>query len=218
MIHQLFTLFNWLGSEWVLVILISLSVVALGVVLQRWFEIQKLSKVSARFWNDRADHWFNTSDANSWRQEVGQIRIDYPCLETDTLEMIYRAEAKKDVDALKMLEAFLEQRKIRLERGVSILGTIGSNAPFIGLLGTVLGIIRAFHTMSVEGSGGGMDTISSGISEALVATAIGLLVAVPAVCFFNLLNKKIGILTRRAQSVGLLALSSHPSNTDRTGR
>jgi len=71
-----------------------------------------------------------------------------------------------------------------LDRRLSILGTIGSNAPFIGLLGTVLGIIKAFHDLSFNAAGG-PSVVMAGIAEALVATAVGLLVAIPAVVFFN---------------------------------
>lgn len=207
MTHELFTFFNRLGSEWVLVILIGLSILTVWVTLQRWFEIDKLVKASRRFWNEHAESWFQNADVSGWRGQLGDLRLNYPCMEMDALDLIHRSRNKKGVNQSKIVEAYLEQRKIKLERHIGILGTIGSNAPFVGLLGTVLGIIRAFHDMSVVGLSGGMENISGGIAEALVATAIGLMVAVPAVIFFNILNKKIGTLLRRAQSVILLVLS-----------
>ncbi|HLT29192.1 MAG TPA: MotA/TolQ/ExbB proton channel family protein [Myxococcaceae bacterium] len=77
------------------------------------------------------------------------------------------------------------QREVQtLKRGLGILGTIASTSPFIGLLGTVMGIVTAFQLMSASGSGG-LGTVSAGISEALVATAFGLLVAIPAVMAYN---------------------------------
>lgn len=208
MIHELFTFFNWLGSEWVLVTLIGLSILTVWVTLERWFEIDKLVKASRRFWNEHAESWFQNADGSSWRVQLDDLRLNYPCMECDALDLIHRSRSKKDVDQSKMVEAYLEQRKIKLERHIGILGTIGANAPFVGLLGTVLGIIRAFHDMSVLGLSGGVENISGGIAEALVATAIGLMVAVPAVICFNILNKKIGTLLRRAQSVSLLVLSN----------
>jgi biopolymer transport protein ExbB len=75
----------------------------------------------------------------------------------------------------------------RLERRLIILGTIGNNAPFIGLLGTVMGIIKAFHDLSVATSQG-PQTVMAGISEALIATAVGLFVAIPAVILYNWLK------------------------------
>jgi biopolymer transport protein ExbB/TolQ len=73
---------------------------------------------------------------------------------------------------------------IRMKRGLGILATIGSTAPFIGLFGTVVGIINAFRGIAATGSGG-MAAVSGGIAEALVATALGIFVAIPAVVAFN---------------------------------
>lgn len=80
-----------------------------------------------------------------------------------------------------------------LRRGLWMLGTIGSLAPFIGLLGTVWGILKAFHDMSVQGSGG-FAVVAAGISEALVATAVGLLVAILALAAFNYLQVRAGAI------------------------
>ncbi len=74
-----------------------------------------------------------------------------------------------------------------LKRGLNWLATVGSTAPFVGLLGTVVGIINAFRQMSATGSGG-LATVSAGIAEALVTTAFGLLVAIPAVMAYNYLQ------------------------------
>jgi len=207
MIHELFRILNWMGSEWVLVILIALSVVTVWVILQRWFELEKMNGVSRRFWNEHAAAWFENGDNQSWKKNGEAMRANYPCLEADTLDIIRKSSSQKGIEMDKMVAGYIEQRKLKMEKYIGILGTIGSNAPFIGLLGTVLGIIRAFHNMSVEGLGASMDNISAGISEALVATAIGLVVAVPAVIFFNILNKRISVLVKRAQSVSLLAMS-----------
>lgn len=77
------------------------------------------------------------------------------------------------------------QREVQtLKRGLGILGTVASTSPFIGLLGTVMGIVTAFQLMSASGSGG-LGTVSAGISEALISTAFGLLVAIPAVMAYN---------------------------------
>lgn len=84
----------------------------------------------------------------------------------------------------RALERQGQREQQNLKRGINLLATVGSTAPFIGLLGTVVGIINAFQQMAVTGSGG-LGTVSAGISEALVATAFGLLVAIPAVMAFN---------------------------------
>ena len=80
------------------------------------------------------------------------------------------------------------QREVQsLKRGLGLLATVGSTAPFVGLLGTVMGIVNAFQQMAKSGSGG-LGTVSGGISEALITTAFGLLVAIPAVMAFNFLQ------------------------------
>lgn len=89
-------------------------------------------------------------------------------------------------------EAIFEESQ-RLKKHLWILGTVASSAPFIGLLGTVVGIIRAFESMAVAGTGG-FAVVAAGISEALVATALGLGVAIIALVFYNYFQTRIGSL------------------------
>jgi biopolymer transport protein ExbB/TolQ len=84
----------------------------------------------------------------------------------------------------------MSETLIQLKRGLGFLATIGSTAPFIGLFGTVVGIINAFRSIAATGSGG-MSVVSGGIAEALVSTALGIFVAIPAVCAFNHFTGKI---------------------------
>lgn len=96
-----------------------------------------------------------------------------------------------------------------LRRGLGVLATVGSTAPFVGLVGTVLGVINAFEQIA-GGGAGGLGKVSSGIAEALVTTAIGIGVAIPAVWLFNILSQRIGRLLVdlecRAQDVAVAAL------------
>jgi biopolymer transport protein ExbB len=100
----------------------------------------------------------------------------------------------------------MAREHIRLERRLAFLGTLGNNAPFIGLFGTVLGIIRAFHDLSLD-SQGSSSVVMAGISEALVATAVGLFVALPAVMFFNYYQRQVDRLLSITESLaqGILA-------------
>ena len=84
----------------------------------------------------------------------------------------------------EIAQASLIRERQRYERALSYLGTVGSNAPFIGLLGTVIGVIISFGELG-RNPKGGLEVVGPGISEALVATAVGLLVAIPAVVLFN---------------------------------
>ncbi len=95
------------------------------------------------------------------------------------------------VDAVnRQMERAKERETANLKRGLNWLATTGSTAPFVGLLGTVVGIINSFQGLSDDG-GGGLSSVAGGISEALVATAVGLLVAIPAVMLFNAFNGKV---------------------------
>ncbi len=101
----------------------------------------------------------------------------------------YRTAPKGDSELIfESVSRALErqaQREIQsLKRGQGVLGTVSSTAPFVGLLGTVMGIVNSFQMMAASGSGG-LGTVSAGIAEALVTTAFGLLVAIPAVMAFN---------------------------------
>lgn len=100
------------------------------------------------------------------------------------------ASSNKDV-AVESVARALERQAARevqtFKRGLGVLATVGSTAPFIGLLGTTMGIVNSFQQMAAAGSGG-LGTVSAGISEALITTAFGLLVAIPAVMAFNFLQ------------------------------
>jgi len=102
--------------------------------------------------------------------------------------------SQQEGESLDYLAEIVEDRRFEeieaLKGGIWILGTVGVSAPFIGLLGTVIGIIKSFHNMSVQGSGG-FAVVAGGISEALIATALGLAVAIVAVIFYNYFHTKL---------------------------
>jgi biopolymer transport protein ExbB len=96
--------------------------------------------------------------------------------------------------AERAIEREMLMETVSLKRGLAILATVGATAPFVGLLGTVFGIINAFAGMATSGSGG-ITAIAAGIAEALIATGFGLIVAIPAVWFYNYFTTKIDNLT-----------------------
>lgn len=98
------------------------------------------------------------------------------------------------------LAAGLSDERRFLEEKLLVLGTMGNNAPFIGLFGTVLGIIKAFRDLSE--SGAGPEVVMAGLSEALLATAVGLLVAIPCVLAFNYFQKRVRDLTAETEALG----------------
>lgn len=101
----------------------------------------------------------------------------------------------------RALERRGEQLSEGLNRGMNVLASTGSTAPFVGLLGTVLGILNAFKLISAEG-GGGMGTIGAAIGEALIVTGYGLMVAIPAVLLFNYLSGKIAKFEAALENAG----------------
>src|SRR6059036_1439938 len=106
---------------------------------------------------------------------------------TITAADINSAERAVERQMLIMLSEF--------KRGLGVLATVGSTSPFVGLLGTTMGIVQSFTAMSSGGASGGLAGIAGGISEALITTALGLLVAIPAVWFYNYFTTKIENLT-----------------------
>ncbi|MBI4062855.1 MAG: MotA/TolQ/ExbB proton channel family protein [Elusimicrobia bacterium] len=116
--------------------------------------------------------------------------------------LIHRISEKTDHAGAKEEKERVANKEIRifllpLESGISALGTIAATTPFIGLLGTVVGIIRSFRAVSVS-MAGGHAVVAAGIAEALIATAFGLFVAIPAVVFYNYFTRKLEVLEQKA--------------------
>jgi biopolymer transport protein ExbB/TolQ len=184
-IIELFLDFALLGAEWVLWLLVALSVLSVGVMVERF-----------RFFHSRqvnTEHLAHAVKKALASGTTDALRRDYGGSDAMAARVALRAveERERGVDAVG--EA-MNSEKIAArgdhERYLIVLGTLGNNAPFIGLFGTVLGIIVAFNDLA-EDSGGGADVVMAGISEALVATAVGLLVAIPAVVAFNYFNRRV---------------------------
>jgi biopolymer transport protein ExbB/TolQ len=206
MIEWFFNALTALGPEWVMWILLALSVLSLAVALERYTAIRKHDRRGNALWNDLVEKWVKYGLKSDWRADAEKAATQYACLEGEILRLVSTAD-QKNSDVSKMVDSFIDRMRLKLDRYTSFLGTVGSNAPFIGLLGTVLGIIKAFH-----GMGGNIEAasqnISSGIAEALVSTAVGLGVAIPAVVAYNFFQRKIETIITRAQSLSQLLLSS----------
>ena len=115
----------------------------------------------------------------------------------------------------------IKMERLRFERGLAFLGTIGNNAPFVGLFGTVLEIISALYELGTQSGGNvGAGAVMATLSQALAATAVGLLVALPAVAFFNYFNRRIKTLQVGAEAlvhVLLAHMSEKPGSSPKTG-
>ncbi len=208
MVTLLFNVFNLIGSEWVMWILMGLSVISLAVIFERYRNLRNQERVGAYLWKEQIDIWMKSGKLSSDSQ-MSDLSKKYPCLESGLIEVLSVAKQKDKSDLELLMSSYLGRKKIELDKHLSFLGTLGSNAPFIGLFGTVLGIIKAFHSIGTSaGESAGAQSVTLGLSEALVATAVGLLVAIPAVVFFNYFQKKIKVILGRAESLGNFVISS----------
>jgi biopolymer transport protein ExbB len=170
--------------------LILLSIISVTVVFERLWSLRNLSAMTLRIADSlqeplkkgQRDLAVAICKQNS-NSPAGRIFLNIL-----SHENISRAEATTSI----VTEAMFEETQ-KLKKHLWILGTVASSAPFIGLLGTVIGIIRSFESMAVAGTGG-FAVVAAGISEALVATALGLAVAIIAVIFYNYFQTRIGSL------------------------
>lgn len=182
------------GSSWVLWVLIVASVVALGIVLERTVLFVSSRDNSAKLRRDLRG-LLSARDVAGARRRLDR---------SPSFEALI-ARAGLDADGVGSAEerilAEREVARLSLERNLGFLGTLGSNAPFVGLLGTVIGIVRAFHRLS-ESSGQVSAGLLAEIGEALVATAVGILVALPAIAFFNLFHRAIKARLGQSDALG----------------
>jgi biopolymer transport protein ExbB/TolQ len=203
-VARLALLFRHLGVGWVMWLLIALSVLSLAITIER-------ALYFARHASGDADALLRLL-AGGDLDEARRLAAARRGLAAEVLRQGLEAAARGADAVDKLVEATIARGRLRYERRLSFLGTLGNNAPFVGLFGTVLGIVEAFAALALNAQQGAVTTgaasIMSGISEALVATALGLLVALPAVAVHNLFGRWLKTIVTRAECVGL-ALSSH---------
>ena len=195
-----------IGSSPVLYLMIGLSVGSIAVILERaWVFAHSEEDLDAL---DRdLFTYLESSDLVAALARLGQSSSPAALILSSGLKASPRG--RKAAAAAMNATATLE--RLRLERRLSLLGTLGANAPFIGLLGTVIGIVMAFDTLAVVGPGGApQGAVMSAIAEALVATAVGLVVAIPAVVAFNAFQRRIKVLIGEAEALGQKLLSFVP--------
>ena len=177
--------FMLMGTEWVLWLLLFLSVYSVAITMERaWY-----------FWKQRIDFENFVNSLNGFLISKDYKAAESFCEKTDAFEAKVALEGlKQRENSSHVLEGVMEGRSVQgrqeFDKGLMVLGTLGNNAPFIGLFGTVVGIIAAFHDLAANPEGG-PSVVMAGISEALVATAVGLMVAIPAVIAFNVFNRMI---------------------------
>ena len=170
--------------------LIVMSVISVAVVLERLWSLRNIGSVTLRLSESIME-----PIGNGQRDlALAMCRQNAQCPAARIFMSIisrYGAGSLETVSAFATEAMFEETQKMR--KHLWILGTVASSAPFIGLLGTVIGIIKSFESMAIVGTGG-FSVVAAGISEALVATALGLGVAIIALIFYNYFQTRIGNL------------------------
>jgi biopolymer transport protein ExbB/TolQ len=174
------------GSTWVLWLLLALSVLSLTAMLERWLFFRRHS-------DDIPALRVRLARALAVRDIEGAKKVlaASPSIEARVLFAALAWEEGGPSAVQDAVESELGAVRKDLDRGTNLLGTLGTNAPFVGLFGTVLGVIEAFHQLSAGAAKAAMGNVMSGIAEALVATGVGLFVALPAVVAYNVAQKRI---------------------------
>jgi biopolymer transport protein ExbB len=167
-------------------ILLLCSVLSLAVIIDRLASYGKKSRAKRPAFMDRIKEELRRKDLERALEICRDTDAPFARVVQAGLEKTGRTE--KLVNGVMERQIAIEQGK--LERLTSIVGTIGNIAVYVGLFGTVLGIIRAFQDISAAGTGG-MDVVIGGVAEALITTATGLAVAVPSVVLFNYFSRRI---------------------------
>jgi biopolymer transport protein ExbB len=183
-------------TEWVLWTLFGLSAITVAVMLERALFFRR-SRIDFAATRRKLDTLLTAGDFAG----AAQLLDQRDALETNVAlaGLVHYRRGAEAVEALIEGEEAAESRRYR--RGLGVLATVGSNAPFIGLFGTVLGIIKAFQELSV-GPGAAGSGVMAGIAEALVATGVGLFVAIPALIAFNVF---VGRLKQRSGDAATLS-------------
>ncbi|HEU4641750.1 MAG TPA: MotA/TolQ/ExbB proton channel family protein [Gemmatimonadaceae bacterium] len=194
----------WQSMGWfargIVFVLAIMSIFSLSIMIQKWWRLKKAQGETRKFAPEfsqfleednlneaikLAEGYKKSHVARVLGGALGEVK---PLLQDGSVTVADINSAERAVERNMMIIIS------ELKRGLAVLATVGATAPFVGLLGTVMGIVNAFQGMAVSGAGG-LGAISAGISEALITTAFGLIVAIPAVWAFNYFSTKIDNLT-----------------------
>lgn len=177
-----------LGARLITLTMLAMSIASIVIVCERVSVLAASSKQSIAF-AKRLSELLGEGDVDRAAAAQSDEHIGHLGRVLQAALSSYRSCPKHDADFVfesvaRALERQAEREIHNMKRGIGVLANVASTAPFVGLLGTVLGIVNAFEMMAQTGSGG-LATVSAGIAEALATTAIGLLVAIPAVGAYN---------------------------------
>ena len=182
----------------VIIILIVCSIYSWAVIIEKFRLFKKINESSEefekKFWNSKsAESFYNSLPAN--------IEDPMALVFKDAMQNLLKRKSKTDLHdrMTTMLETGIEKQMSKLSKGYTFLATVGSTAPFIGLFGTVWGIMNSFQSIAISRNTS-LAIVAPGIAEALFATALGLLAAIPAVIAYNKFNHDSILYSRKLEN------------------
>ncbi len=205
------------GASPIMYLMLALSVVSVAIMIERSLFFFRVRENLQRLATELASS-LDRGEVDAARQLVASSQSAESAIVAAGLSRLEHGSAAVE----EAMSGAAAVQRMRLERRLGFLGTLGSNAPFVGLLGTVIGIVQAFEQLQMagaaNGSGGAMNGVMGAIAEALVATAIGLVVAIPAVAAFNAFQRRIKGTLGNAEALRHIVLSyvkALPRRSDR---
>ncbi len=203
MLTQLFLKLTYVGAEWVMWLLLFLSIISIALMVERTLYFMR-NKIDAEALASQLYEQLRVRNLQAaWDLVKGSEAIECAVVAAGLSSLRGGYEACSEA-----MQSAKDRLRPQLDANLSILATIGANTPFVGLLGTVLGIIKAAHELTAAGVGNNPSAVMSGVFEALVATAVGLFVAIPAVVAYNLFQRKVRKTLAQVDSLAHLVLAS----------
>lgn len=174
------------GSQWVMYLLLFCSIISFAVIIDRLIFFQKSKGHFGEFIEGLTDRLNSNESIESTKAWCSAQKT----LEASVAAVGLEKARQSPQAAEESMNAVMISARTKLERGIIILGTLGNNTPFIGLFGTIIGIMKAFHALA-QTENAGPELVMSSIAESLSATAMGIFVAVPAVIAYNFFNRAV---------------------------
>ena len=182
----------------VIVLLIACSIYSWAVIIEKFRLFKKINQTTeefeTKFWNSKsAESFYNNLPSNS--------EDPMALIFKDAMQNLLKRKSKTDLHEriTTMLETGIEKQMAKISKGYTFLATVGSTAPFIGLFGTVWGIMNSFQSIAISRNTS-LAIVAPGIAEALFATALGLLAAIPAVIAYNKFNNDSILYSKRLEN------------------
>ncbi len=188
-------------SEWVLYLLLGLSLLSIAVMVERWFFYHRRTIDI-----DTVQHEFSKALDDGDFERAAKTLSKYDVLETRVVLEGLKAYEKGPESVEDLIAGRLGRERAVYERRLGFLATLASNAPYIGLFGTVLGIVRSFRDLA-DNMAEASSAVMAGIAEALIATAVGLVVAIPAVIAYNVFKARVTTAVTDCQALARVLLA-----------